>query len=189
MPAYPPPPVGPPANPNQFSGKQKATLGCGGLLFILLVIGFIGSAISPTPRTVTKSVPGPAVTKTVTVTVTPEAKVPAVAAQPQKPTPAATKAATPAATPIAKTDTDTDTDAGTGTERLPNLVGQQLQAAQDAAQAAGFYLLSSHDATGASRMQVLDRNWKVCSQSPAPGAVDPSETVDFGTVKIEETCP
>ncbi|MCM2387655.1 PASTA domain-containing protein [Streptomyces albipurpureus] len=196
MPTYPPP-VGPPTPPNQFSGKQKATLGCGGALFLALVIGLIGSAVSPTPRTVTKSVPGPAVTKLVTVTVTPEVKAPATPTPSKKPTPVATTKV--AATPAAKAVT---TPAATPTPRkpaaptpvaeiksLPNLVGQQLQAAQDAAQAAGFYLLSSHDATGAGRMQLLDRNWKVCSQSPAPGSVDPSETVDFGAVKIEESCP
>ncbi|MFE7129879.1 hypothetical protein ACFVIM_03390 [Streptomyces sp. NPDC057638] len=182
MPAYPPP-LGPPPPPpppaNRLSGKQKATLGCGGLVFVVLAIGLIGSTVSSSPRTVSKSVPGPTVTKTVTVTVTPEAKAPEGATQPKKPRPVGTSAATSAA------NTDTDTD----TARLPNLVGQQLQAAQDAAQAAGFYLLSSYDATGADRMQVLDRNWKVCSQSPAPGAADPSRMVDFGAVKIEETCP
>ncbi|MFC5153164.1 hypothetical protein [Streptomyces amakusaensis] len=151
------------------------------MLFIVLVIGLIGSAASPTPKTVTKSVPGPTVTKTVTVTVTPKAEEPAAPVQPKKPKPAGTEAATPAS----RADKDTSTD----TERLPNLVGQQLQAAQDAAQAAGFYLLGSHDATGEGRMQVLDRNWKVCSQTPAPGAADPSKMVDFGAVKIEETCP
>ncbi|MEU0990791.1 hypothetical protein [Streptomyces sp. NPDC005953] len=208
MPAYPPP-VGPPPPSNQLNGKQKATLGCGGLLFLALVIGLIGSAISPTPRTVTKSVAGPAVTKSVTVTVTPEVKAPATPTPSKKPTPVATTkvAATPAAkavttpaaiaSPVTKPKPKTTPKkpaaptaaANVETRTLPNFVGQQLQAAQDAAQAAGFYLLTSHDATGAGRMQLLDRNWKVCSQSPAPGSVDPFETVDFGTVKIEESCP
>ncbi|MCX4540486.1 PASTA domain-containing protein [Streptomyces sp. NBC_01565] len=73
---------------------------------------------------------------------------------------------------------------------VPNMVGKVLQAAQDEAQAAGFYLLGSTDATGKSRMQVLDRNWKVCSQTPAAGSkVDPSTKLIFNTVKLEETCP
>ncbi|MFJ7206568.1 hypothetical protein ACIQWR_23925 [Streptomyces sp. NPDC098789] len=73
---------------------------------------------------------------------------------------------------------------------LPQLVGKGLQTAQDEAQAAGFYRLKSHDALGRDRLQALDRNWKVCSQTPAAGAgIDTSTTVDFGAVKLEETCP
>ncbi|MFK0046240.1 hypothetical protein ACIQU4_19480 [Streptomyces sp. NPDC090741] len=73
---------------------------------------------------------------------------------------------------------------------LPNLVGKGLQTAQDEAQAAGFLILKSHDALGRDRLQALDRNWKVCSQTPAAGAsIDTSTTVDFGAVKLEETCP
>ncbi|MFJ2744868.1 hypothetical protein ACIO3O_35010 [Streptomyces sp. NPDC087440] len=77
--------------------------------------------------------------------------------------------------------------ARTGT--LPDFVGQGLQAAQDGAQKAGFSLLKSHDASGRGRAQVLDRSWKVCSQTPKPGAHPTRTTVDFGTVKTEETCP
>lgn len=72
---------------------------------------------------------------------------------------------------------------------LPDLVGKGLQYAQDAAQAAGFAVLTSHDSTGRERQQVSDRNWKVCFQSPAPGPADPKVTVDFGAVKLEEACP
>ncbi|MEU9107833.1 PASTA domain-containing protein [Streptomyces xanthophaeus] len=73
---------------------------------------------------------------------------------------------------------------------LPNLVGKGLQAAQDEAQAAGFLTLKSHDALGRDRLQALDRNWKVCSQTPAAGAgIDTDSTIDLGAVKLEETCP
>ncbi|MBL3670625.1 hypothetical protein JL475_32590 [Streptomyces sp. M2CJ-2] len=71
---------------------------------------------------------------------------------------------------------------------LPDFTGQELQAAQDAAQAAGFYMLTSSDATGQGRMQVLDRNWTVCSQTPAPGEHPTDTTVNFDTVKIGESC-
>ncbi|MYV78917.1 hypothetical protein GT352_34125 [Streptomyces sp. SID1046] len=78
----------------------------------------------------------------------------------------------------------------TKTATLANFVGKGLQTAQDEAQAAGFYALKSHDALGRDRLQALDRNWKVCSQTPAAGAsVDTGTSVDFGTVKLEETCP
>lgn len=72
---------------------------------------------------------------------------------------------------------------------LPNLVGRGLQNAQDAAQAAGFFALTSHDALGRGRHQILDRDWKVCFQSPTSGAVQTSTTVDFGAVKLQESCP
>lgn len=57
-------------------------------------------------------------------------------------------------------------------------------------QAAGFYVLVSHDATGQGRNQVLDRNWTVCDQTPAAGSLTaPDVTVDFGAVKDDEPCP
>ncbi len=96
----------------------------------------------------------------------------------------------------AQTDTETsdttdadDTDpraSVTGT--LPDLRGKDLQAAQDAAQAAGFFLLTSSDATGQDRMQILDRNWVVCSQTPGPGKHPTSTTVNFDSVKDGEPC-
>lgn len=80
------------------------------------------------------------------------------------------------------------TSVGTG-KTLPNLVGQGLQSAQDAAQAAGFHNLASSDALGRDRMQVDDRNWKVCFQSPAAGQADSAAKVTFSAVKLDETCP
>ncbi|MGV9252614.1 hypothetical protein [Streptomyces sp. NPDC003697] len=86
----------------------------------------------------------------------------------------------------------TGSDANTGkakTAALPDMRGKGLQSAQDQAQAAGFYALSSHDASGRGRMQAFDRNWKVCSQAPEAGEYSTDTTVDFATVKLEETCP
>ncbi|MFI8089732.1 hypothetical protein ACIF9R_15635 [Streptomyces sp. NPDC086080] len=79
-----------------------------------------------------------------------------------------------------------DTEA---TAKLPDMVGKGLQSAQDEAQAAGFYHLTSHDALGRGRNQILDRGWKVCAQTPAPGTHPTDTKVDFGTVKLEENCP
>lgn len=76
---------------------------------------------------------------------------------------------------------------------MPNLVGWQLQNAQDRIQSLtnfGIAVTTSHDATGAGRHQVWDRNWKVCSQNIPPGAtIDSGTRIDFGAVKIEESCP
>ncbi|KJY25600.1 PASTA domain-containing protein [Streptomyces katrae] len=92
--------------------------------------------------------------------------------------------------PSPKTSAPSAPAAGAKTGTLPNLVGKGLQTAQDEAQAAGFYALKSHDALGRARLQALDRNWKVCSQTPAGGGtVDTGTTIDFGAVKLDETCP
>lgn len=78
--------------------------------------------------------------------------------------------------------------ARTGT--VPHLVGLGLQAAQDAAQAVGFHNLTSHDSAGRDRHQILDRDWKVCSQTPAAGSRASTGTkVDLGAVKTGESCP
>uniref|UniRef100_A0AAU2K2K2 PASTA domain-containing protein n=1 Tax=Streptomyces sp. NBC_00049 TaxID=2903617 RepID=A0AAU2K2K2_9ACTN len=100
------------------------------------------------------------------------------------PAPAAPAAPAPAgSTPVPP-------KAGKPATAVPDFVGQVLQTAQDGAQAAGVYLLSSHDALGKNRNQVLDRNWKVCTQSPAAGTTTSTDTkIDFGTVKNEESCP
>src|SRR5215210_779932 len=47
-------------------------------------------------------------------------------------------------------------------------VGSNLQDAQNAVQDLTEFqvpVTTSHDSTGAGRQQVMDRNWKVCSQS------------------------
>ncbi|MFE2018864.1 hypothetical protein ACFW9O_12600 [Streptomyces sp. NPDC059499] len=90
----------------------------------------------------------------------------------------------PAAPPSRKTDEPPASNA------VPNFVGMGLQSAQDKAQAEGFYLLTSHDSAGRDRLQALDRNWKVCSQSVKAGRTVPTDTeLDFGAVKLAETCP
>ncbi|MFH8937806.1 PASTA domain-containing protein [Streptomyces griseosporeus] len=75
------------------------------------------------------------------------------------------------------------------TATLPDMTGKGLQSAQDQAQAAGFRHLASHDALGRGRHQVLDRNWKVCAQTPKAGEHPTDTEVDFATVKLEEDCP
>jgi len=81
-------------------------------------------------------------------------------------------------------------DGGDGLEPLPGVVGLDLQLAQDTMQAAGYYVLISHDAGGQGRLQVLDRNWTVCDQSPAAGTrPEATTTIDLGAVKDDEACP
>ena len=74
--------------------------------------------------------------------------------------------------------------------KMPSLVGENLQLAQDKLQALGSYVLDQEDAAGLGRMQVLDSNWQVCEQNPAPGKTVPVETIVLLTsVKLAEQCP
>jgi pyruvate/2-oxoglutarate dehydrogenase complex dihydrolipoamide acyltransferase (E2) component len=52
---------------------------------------------------------------------------------------------------------------------MPDVVGMNLQDAQDKIQEAGVWFSRSEDATGQGRMQVLDRDWTVLSQNIEPG--------------------
>ena len=71
-----------------------------------------------------------------------------------------------------------------------DLVGDNLQDAQDELQALGSYLLDQVDATGKGRNQVLDAHWRVCAQRPAPGKAVPVTTVvTLTSVKLDEKCP
>jgi hypothetical protein len=77
---------------------------------------------------------------------------------------------------------------------MPDLIGIDLQGAQDAIQSVSggeVWFSSSTDLTGQGRMQFDDRNWVVCSSTPPPGASFTTGTeIDFGVVKkAVESCP
>lgn len=76
---------------------------------------------------------------------------------------------------------------------MPDETGKTLQAAQDDVQRVSgnpLYVSHSDDALGTSRPQLLDKHWKVCSQTPAAGTeVKDGVDVRFKTVKLDETCP
>lgn len=115
----------------------------------------------------------PAPVATVTVTATPR-----------------TGATADAEPPAPKATTRPADDGSDAKVSVPDFVGMGLQSAQDAAQAKGFFTLTSHDSAGRDRMQLLDRNWKVCSQNVRAGkSVATTTALDFGAVKTEETCP
>ena len=52
---------------------------------------------------------------------------------------------------------------------VPNVVGLDHQAAQDALQGEGLWMLEEEDCTGQDRMLLWDRNWEVVSTDPPPG--------------------
>jgi hypothetical protein len=77
---------------------------------------------------------------------------------------------------------------------MPNLIGKDLQSAQDAIQSLtnnAVWYSGSHDLTGRCRHQIMDRNWQVCNSTPAPGETFTTSTsITFGVVRIHtETCP
>lgn len=84
--------------------------------------------------------------------------------------------------------------ASADTWTMPNLIGKDLQGAQDAIQSLtddAAWFSGSTDLTGKGRMQIDDRNWVVCTSTPAPGAAFTESTdIDFGVVKKDiESCP
>ncbi|MEU6818089.1 PASTA domain-containing protein [Streptomyces sp. NPDC046860] len=104
------------------------------------------------------------------------------------PTPSYTAVTSAAPTPAVADDKPLK--AGPETKTVPDFVGMGLQSAQDTAQAAGFYGLRSHDSLGRARHQILDRDWKVCSQNvKANSSAATDKVLDFGAVKLAETCP
>ncbi len=76
---------------------------------------------------------------------------------------------------------------------MPNEVGTNLQDAQNAIQKLTgdlIFFTSSHDVSGKGRHQILDKDWKVCSQNiPAGDPITIGSKIDFGTVKVGEPCP
>ncbi|MFD4596735.1 hypothetical protein ACFWPQ_01755 [Streptomyces sp. NPDC058464] len=106
-----------------------------------------------------------------------------------QPTDTSSSGSTPTAAASSSTG-KSDSKPKAETATVPNFAGMGLQSAQDTAQAAGFYNLDSHDALGRDRNQILDRDWKVCSQNVKAGSKHPTDTkLDFGAVKLTETCP
>ncbi len=100
------------------------------------------------------------------------------------------------ATPAAASPSPTPTPSASVTTQapviiaMPDLVGMNLQEAQDALQALGSYVLDQEDASGEGRVQLLDSNWRVCSQNPVPETEMPIEaTVLLAAVKLDEACP
>lgn len=138
------------------------------------VIAFIGSAVLATVAGCSSPAAPPA--QTVTVTQPPSTTIAA-------PVPTAVQSLPPTA----------ETAPAPSSWTMPDLIGKDLQAAQDAVQSVtqnpAFYS-SSTDLSGQGRAQIMDRNWQVCTSSPPPGEVFSEGTpVEFGVVRDSETCP
>lgn len=135
----------------------------GGATGLAIALALVGCGSSGSPTT-------PAAAATVTATV---------------PAPSSTHAPTFSA-PSTSSTLDTDTDGSDTSVTVPDVVGMNLQSAQERLRALGLRT-SSSDATGQGRMQLWDRNWEVVGQSPAAGTeVSIGTSVDRSVKKIGE---
>jgi hypothetical protein len=95
--------------------------------------------------------------------------------------------------PAAASSDQTAGNSAAGTFTMPNEVGKVLQDAQDDIQRVSqdpLFYTSSTDASGAGRMQILDRNWIVCQQNLAPATTANQDSdISFAVVKLDEDCP
>ncbi|QJY44438.1 PASTA domain-containing protein [Pseudonocardia broussonetiae] len=81
--------------------------------------------------------------------------------------------------------------AGSPTWEMPDVVGVDLQSAQDTVQVLTSFgvPVTSHDRTGANRMQVVDEEWRVCDQTPEAGTdLTEDSMIDLGVVRRDEDC-
>jgi hypothetical protein len=60
---------------------------------------------------------------------------------------------------------------------VPDVAGLDHQAAQDALQGEGLWLLDEKDATGQGRLLLWDRNWEVVRTDPPAGTAVSEDTV------------
>ncbi|MDW5595495.1 hypothetical protein VSS74_14190 [Conexibacter stalactiti] len=154
------------------------TLISSAVVVALLVAGCGSSSESEQPATQT-------VVTVVKETVVEKSAAPAAESKPaaSKPKPAASKPKPAASKPVAKPEPQPEANL----IKVPNVVGENHQYAQDTMQAAGLYMLDERDATGQDRMLVWDRNWVVVEQDPAAGTmVDENATITLSSKKEGE---
>jgi hypothetical protein len=76
---------------------------------------------------------------------------------------------------------------GGGDITMPNVVGLDHQAAQNALQGEGLYALDEKDCSGQDRLLLFDRNWEVVKTSPPAGTrVSEDTTITLCSVKQGE---
>jgi len=189
-PPPPPPPPAPDPGKRPFYKRKSVIAGAVAVVLFLALTAPLGRS-----RGEELTDPAPVPTVTATVTVAPSSE-PTAEPSPEPPTqpvqPAPEVSASPAEQPpeIEPSPVPPEPEPEPETFKLPNLVGENLQYAQDELQALGSWVLDQQDASGLGRYQVRDSNWKVCTQKPAAGKVVPVDTlVVLGAVKLDERCP
>ncbi|MBP1160234.1 PASTA domain-containing protein [Rhodococcus sp. PvR099] len=164
--AFAPPPEAPKPPP-----VRKGVIIASAVAALLVVVGIVSdigdgldneSKSAPTSATAAPAPKPPHTTETTarpTISAQPVPVAPLVAPPVQATTPAPVAppaAAAAAAAPVVAV--------------MPPVVCMNLQAAQDAIQAAGVFFSRSQDDSGKGRAQVLDRNWVVVGQTPPAGS-------------------
>lgn len=133
----------------------------------------------------------PTPTATVIVTATPSAEPSPLASVLTEATADAKEALTEATADAkeALTEATASAKAEIETFTMPDVVGMNLQDAQDILQSMGSIVMDQEDASGMDRLQVNDSNWYVCTQDPVPGTEAAlSDVVTLGSVKLDESC-
>ncbi|MEW2066365.1 hypothetical protein [Streptomyces sp. NPDC007346] len=70
--------------------------------------------------------------------------------------------------------------------KMPSLVGKSVKVARGALDSGTSITITD---ARQGRMVLMESNWQVCTQSPAPGAALNGQPVEFTAVKFEEECP
>jgi hypothetical protein len=83
----------------------------------------------------------------------------------------------------------TTTGEPSGGAVMPDVVCMNLQDAQDTIQTTGVFFSRSRDATGEGRHQIIDSNWQVVAQTPAPGTPIGEFEAVLDVVKYGEPSP
>ena len=176
--------------------KKKRVIIPAAIVALVMVMGIVGaatgdpqptaaqsSATSEAPSASASADPttAAATTEAPTTAATTEATIPAPVET--TPPPAPTIAAAPVA-PVAPVAPQVNFV-------MPDLVGINLQDAQNAMQQLGVFFTTSTDASGLGRAQIMDNNWIVCGQNFPPGTQmtgDLEGAIDFTVAKIGESC-
>jgi beta-lactam-binding protein with PASTA domain len=73
---------------------------------------------------------------------------------------------------------------------MPNVVGMNLQSAEDLLQSLGNNTTTASDVSGEDRWVIVQANWKVCRQNPTARKKVPVQTAGvLNVVKLAEVCP
>ena len=160
--------------------KHRFTAALGASALVLLVTG-CGASPAPAPITVT----APPVTETATATATATETVAPPPTETVAPPPTET-ASPPSPTPKPSAASPTPKPKPKPTSNrvvVPDMVGENYQDAQDRWRAAGLVVAPADDATGATRLPLIDSNWYVVSQDLEGGSKVAKGSLITATVK------
>jgi serine/threonine protein kinase len=168
-------PVQLPASPPTIT-RRAATVGAVTVAAAVALL-IIAPAVPPGATAVPPPIPSTALSDTL----------------PTSTTSTSTISTTTTTTSTTNTATAAPTASVTAGWTMPDLVGSNLQDAQDRIQfdtGNPLFRTTSHDGTGAGRRQAQDHHWQVCAQNVPPGArITLTTKIDFTVVKYGETCP